>query len=86
MFFSTAPELFSQYFASGTARVLKVGRGYGRLEVRGQLTPKLAISVAMLGVIEAGIQVFGGSAVAVRLSNAGALGDGADVYEATWRT
>ena len=86
LFFSTAPELFSQYFASGTARVLKVGRGYGRLEVRGQLTPKLAISVAMLGVIEAGLQVFGGSAVAVRLSNAGALGDGADVYEATWRT
>ena len=40
----------------------------------------------MLGVIEAGLQVFGGSAVAVRLSNAGALGDGADVYEGHWRT
>jgi hypothetical protein len=63
-----------------------VGRGYGRLEVRGQASPKLAISVAMLGVIEAGLKLFGGSAVAVRLTTAGALGDGADSYEATWRT
>jgi hypothetical protein len=86
LFFSTAPELFGRYFASGRARVLKVGRGYGRLEVREQTAPKLALAVAMLGVLEAGLKLHGAAAVAVRLSKASALGDGADVYEATWRT
>lgn len=85
IFFSSAPDLFKRYFSSGTARVLKVGRGYGRLELRGQLSPRLSVSVAMLGVLEIGLRVFGGSAVAVRLVQASALGDGADTYEATWR-
>jgi serine/threonine-protein kinase len=86
LFFSNAPELFGRYFASGSARVLKVGRGYGRLEVRDQSAPKLVLSVAMLGALEAGLKLHGGASVAVRLSKASALGDGADVYEATWRT
>jgi len=85
IFFNSAPELFKRYFSSGAARVLKVGRGYGRLELRGQATPRLSLSVAMLGVLDAGLRVFGGSAVAVRLTQASALGDGADTYEATWR-
>jgi serine/threonine-protein kinase len=85
IFFNSAPDLFQRYFSAGAARVLKVGRGYGRLEVRGQTAPRLALSVAMLGVLDAGLQHHGGSAVAVRLSQASALGDGADTYEATWR-
>jgi hypothetical protein len=40
----------------------------------------------MLGALETGLKLHGGSAVAVRLVKASALGDGADVYEATWRT
>jgi serine/threonine-protein kinase len=86
LFFSNAPALFSKYFASGIARVLKVGRGYGRLEVGGQAAPKLVLSVAMLGALETGLKLHGGSAVAVRLAKSSALGDGVDVYEATWRT
>ncbi|HEX6242436.1 MAG TPA: serine/threonine-protein kinase [Polyangiales bacterium] len=85
IFFSSATEVFKRYFSSGEPRVLKVGRGYGRLEFRAQASPRLALSVAMLGVLDAGLQLHGGSAVAVRLMQASALGDGADVYEATWR-
>jgi len=71
---------------TSAARVLKVGRGYGRLEVRSQATPRLSLSIAMLGFVEEGIKLFGGNAVAVRLTQASAIGDGSDVYEATWRT
>ena len=66
--------------------MLKVGRGYGRLEVRDQAAPKLVLSVSMLGALETGLKLHGGAAVAVRLAKASALGDGSDVYEATWRT
>jgi serine/threonine protein kinase len=86
LFFSGAPEVVKHYFAASAARVLKVGRGYGRLEIRSQATPRLALSIAMLGFVEEGIKLFGGNAVAVRLSQATAIGDGSDVYEATWRT
>jgi hypothetical protein len=85
VFFSSAPEVFQRYFSSGGARVLKLGRGYGRIEVSGQAAPRLSLSIAMLGVLDAGLQLYGGSAVAVRLGQASALGDGADIYEATWR-
>jgi hypothetical protein len=66
--------------------VLKVGLGYGRLDVREQAPPRLVLSVAMLGALETGLKLHGGSAGAVRLVKSSALGDGADVYEATWRT
>jgi hypothetical protein len=85
IFFSSAPDVFKRYFSSGEARVLKVGRGYGRLEFRAQASPRLALSIAMLGVLDMGIQLFGGGAVSVRLMHASALGDAADVFEATWR-
>jgi serine/threonine protein kinase len=85
LFFSVAPEVVKHYFAASSARMLKVGRGYGRLEIRSQTTARLALSIALLGFIEEGIKLFGGNVVAVRLSQASAIGDGSDVYEATWR-
>jgi serine/threonine protein kinase len=85
LFFSSTPQLVKHHCAGSVARVLKVGRGYGRLEIQSSAAPRLALSVALLGLVEEGIKLHGGNAVAVRLAQASAIGDRADMYEATWR-
>jgi len=84
LFFSMVSDIWNRYFAAGDARVIKVGRGYGRMEVRAQGKPTLANSVAMLGVIEEGLKLAGTSGVAVRLAQSAAVGDERDLFEATW--
>ncbi len=84
LFFSMVSDIWNRYFAGGDARVIKVGRGYGRMEVRAQAKPALANSVAMLGVIEEGLKLAGAGGVSVRLAQSAAVGDERDLFEATW--
>jgi hypothetical protein len=84
LFFSMVNDLWHCYFAGGDARVVKVGRGYGRLEIHAQPKAALAVSVAMLGLVEEGLKLAGANGVSVRLAQSAAIGDERDVFEATW--
>ncbi len=84
LFFSMVSDIWNRYFAAGDARVIKVGRGYGRMEVKVHGQPALANSVAMLGIIEEGLKLAGAGGVAVRLAQSAAVGDDRDLFEATW--
>ena len=83
-FFALAPELWSELFAGGAAEVTRSGAGFGCLEVSGQQTPRLSRSIAVVGLLDEALRLLGARSVEVRLARAAALGDGADVYEATW--
>jgi serine/threonine protein kinase len=84
LFFSMVSDIWNRYFAAGDARVLKVGRGYGRMAVNEQIKPALANSVAMLGVLDEGLRLSGANGVSVRLASSAAVGDERDMFEATW--
>ncbi|RZO45932.1 MAG: serine/threonine protein kinase [Sandaracinaceae bacterium] len=84
LFFSLLPELWTRYFAVGEPRVVKVGRGYGRLEITNVPDAFLARSVAIAGYLDQALRMAGAADVDVRLASAAALGDAMDVFEATW--
>jgi hypothetical protein len=87
LFFSQAAGLWQRYFALGDARVTSVGRGYGRLEVRcssSQARPPLALALAMVGVLQQGLEVSGARTVSVRLVEATALDGRIEAFEASW--
>lgn len=84
LFFSLVPELWVRYFAAGEARVVKVGRGYGRVEIAGMPDAFLARSVALAGYLDEGLRMSGARDVDVRVAAAAALGDPMDVFEAAW--
>lgn len=82
--FARTPALWSRYFASGEGSVAKVSQGYGLLRVTGQDDPRLARSVAFIGLLEESLMAAGARDVDARLVKAVALGDKADVFECTW--
>lgn len=84
LFFSMSADLWSRYVTSGEARVIKIGRGYGRLEVREQGKAQLPIAVAILGFLDEGLRLAGASGVSVRLAESAAVGDPRDLFEAAW--
>ncbi len=84
LFFSMVSDIYNRYFAYGDARVVKVGRGYGRMQVGGQPHAYLANSVAMLGILDEGLKLAGAAGVSVRLAQSAAVGDEHDMFEATW--
>jgi serine/threonine-protein kinase len=84
LLFSIIPDLWIRYFVVGQARVAKVGRGYGRLEIVEMPDAFLARSVAIAGYLDEALRMAGARAVDVRLAAAAALGDPMDVFEATW--
>jgi serine/threonine-protein kinase len=84
LFFSMVSDIYTRYFAYGDARVVKVGRGYGRMQVTGQPHAYLPNSVAMLGILDEGLKLAGAAGVSVRLAQSAAVGDEHDLFEATW--
>lgn len=84
LLFAMAHELWRRYFALGEPRVVKVGRGYGRFEVRAHPHPRVTRGVALVGFLSEALRMVGARDVDVRLTRSTALGDEADVFEATW--
>ena len=86
------PELFFDQVAvewagrlgHGVSRAAVVGRGYGRLELRGQREPSLAVCACMSGLIAEALKRFGGRRVEVSKTACEAAGDPACIYSATW--
>ena len=86
------PELFFDQVAvdwagrlgHGTSRAAVVGRGYGRLELRGQRDPVLAICACITGLVSEALQMLGARRVEVSKTACEAVGDPACIYSATW--
>ncbi|MDQ3036859.1 MAG: protein kinase [Myxococcota bacterium] len=84
LLFAMAAELWRRFFAVGDPKVTTAARGLGRLEVHALAGSGLARSVAMMGFLDEALRMAGARDVDVRLASSAALGDDADVYEATW--
>jgi serine/threonine-protein kinase len=86
------PELFFDQVAvdwagrlsHGVSRAAIVGRGYGRLELRGQREPSLAMCACMSGLLSEALTKFGARRVEVSKTACEAAGDPACIYSATW--
>jgi serine/threonine protein kinase len=86
------PELFFDQIAvdwagrlgHGVSRAAVVGRGYGRLELRGQREPALAMCACMTGMLSEALRRFGARRVEVSKTACEAAGDPACIYSATW--
>jgi len=90
LFLSQSAQLWKRYFGLGEARLSSVGRGYGRLEIRAsgtaaeRLRPPIALSVAMIGILDEGLMLSGARKVSVQLVESTAMGDALDAFEANW--
>lgn len=86
------PEFFLDFIASswvsklsgGISKVTHVGRGYGRLEVRDQAEPSLAICACLTGILGETLSRLGARGVEINKTSCEAVGDPACVYSATW--
>jgi len=84
LLFSHVPDVWQHYFQLGDVQVVKLGRGYGRLEVGRLPDASLALNAAIAGYLDEALRIAGARDVDVRVEKASALGDDKDVYEATW--
>lgn len=89
---SVTPEFFLDFVApvwarklsQGVARVTHVGRGYGRLEVRDQAEPSLAVCACLTGLLAESLTQLGAHSIEINKTSCEAVGDPACVYSATW--
>ncbi len=86
------PEFFFDQVGSGwakellgaTPRVTQIGRGYGRLELRDQEEPALAVCSAFTGVLGEALSMLGARGVEINKTSCEAVGDPACLFTATW--
>lgn len=83
-FFSQLSIVWRAAHASGEARVSRVSRGHGFVEIVGQAAPRIARTIAAVSFLGEALTILGARAVDVRLLRAQALGDDRDAFEATW--
>lgn len=83
-FFDQMAREWAERIGRGTARVSQTGRGYGRLEIRDQEDPSLAVCACLTGILSATLTALGAHGVEVNKTACEAVGDPACVYSATW--
>jgi serine/threonine-protein kinase len=89
---SMTPELFFDQGAASwarrlgheTARATNVGRGYGRLELRGHPAPSLAVCACFTAMITESLGIFRARHAEVNKTACEGVGDAACIYAATW--
>jgi len=64
--------------------VRRVGRGYGRLELKEEAEPSLTLSVATIGFLARSLERFGADDVEVNLLSARALDDPQTLIDISW--
>jgi serine/threonine protein kinase len=87
LFLSSSDQLWQRYFGCAQARLGRMGRGYGRLELRADdehARPPVALSIAMIGILDEGLRQSGARQVSVQFVQSRALGDALDAFEASW--
>jgi hypothetical protein len=65
-------------------RVLRVGRGYGRLELADSYPASLPVCVSTLGFLDRSLAAFGAEQPEVNLVACRALGDAQCLFELSW--
>jgi serine/threonine-protein kinase len=83
-FFDQVAPAWARVLGQGEARVNQIGRGYGRLEVRDQEEPALAICACLTGILSETLIRLGAHGVEISKTACEAVGDPACVYSATW--
>lgn len=83
-FFDFISPVWARKLTEGIARVTHVGRGYGRLEVRDQAEPSLAICACLTGLLSESLHQLGAHNIEINKTSCEAVGDPACVYSATW--
>jgi serine/threonine-protein kinase len=83
-FFDQMATSWAARFLQGSSRASQVGRGYGRLEVRDQAEPSLAMCSCLTGILGEALHSFGVRTVEINKTSCESVGDPACVYSATW--
>ena len=81
---AAVPRLFADLFRGVTARVPRVGRGYGRVELSEDGESSLGFGVLLIGFLDRALDRFGAKDVEVNMISSPALGDDECVYEISW--
>ena len=84
LLFSGLAQLWGEHFRDGVVQVVRLGCGYGQVELRDHPAPRVTRSVMLLAFVERMIERCGGGSVDARLVACAALGDACDRIEATW--
>lgn len=81
---SEMPTVLGRLVRGVEVSVGRLGRGYGRLEVREPGESSLVFSVLLIGFVDRALEHFGATEVEVSLLSSPALGDESGVYEVSW--
>ena len=84
LFFDQVATAWAARVAGGSSRATNVGRGYGRLELRDQDEPTLAMCSCITGMLSEALSRLGGRTVEVNKTACEAVGDPACIFSATW--
>jgi serine/threonine protein kinase len=83
-FFDQMAAQWAYRLGEGSVKVSQIGRGYGRLEIRNQRDPILAICACLTGIFSGALSGLGARHVEINKTSCQAVGDPACVYSATW--
>ncbi len=81
---SEMPAVLCQLIRGVDLSVGRLGRGYGRVEVRESGEPSLIFSVLLIGFLDRALEHCGATEVEVNLLSSPALGDDHGIYEVSW--
>jgi serine/threonine-protein kinase len=84
LFFDQVVVSWAHRLTRGVCRTTSVGRGYGRLEIRTQREPILAVCSFFTGALTEAVAKLGGRNVEVSKTACEAVGDPACIFSATW--
>jgi len=78
------PQIMRKIMRGADLEVRRVGRGYGRLELKEEAEPSLTLSVATIGFLARSLERFGADDVEVNLLSARALDDPQTLIDISW--
>lgn len=78
------PQIMRKIMRGADLEVRRVGRGYGRLELKEDAEPSLTLSVATIGFLARSLERFGADDVEVNLLSARALDDPQTLIDISW--
>ncbi len=78
------PSIMNKVLRGAELEVRRVGRGYGRLELKERSEPSLTLAVATIGFLARSLERFGADDVEVNLLSARALEDPQTLIDISW--
>ncbi len=84
LFFDQIAPRWGASLSGGNARVSQISKGYGRLEIRDQHEPTVALCACLTGMLSEALLRLGSRNVEVNKTACEAVGDPACIFTATW--